>query len=155
MSATFRSPTLLAQRSIAGPGLQPVSPAQPAAEPARAATYLIRLRHFTVPMSIGVYAHEEETRQRVRINVELEVEQPQGGIGDDIDRVPSYEGLVQGLHAMAEGEHVRLIETVAERVLDLALAHPKVLRAVAEVEKLDVFPAAESIGVRFERRREG
>jgi dihydroneopterin aldolase len=106
-------------------------------------------------MSIGVYAHEEERRQRVRISVEMEVDLPAGGIGDDIDRVPSYEGLVQGLQALAEKEHVRLIETVAEHVLDLAMAHPMVLRAVAEVEKLDVFPEAQSIGVRFERNREG
>jgi dihydroneopterin aldolase len=154
MTIAFRSPASLAVRGAAGPGLKPVAPL-PAAEPARPATYLIRLRNFTVPMSIGVYAEEEERRQRVRISVEMEVEQPPGGIGDDIGRVPSYEGLVQGLHTMAEGDHVRLIETVAEHVLDLAMAHPMVLRAVAEVEKLDIFPDAESIGVRFERRREG
>ncbi|WP_342238242.1 dihydroneopterin aldolase [Inquilinus sp. OTU3971] len=151
MSAPNRSPIPLVTRA----GSKPASSAFPAAETARAATYLIRLRQFVVPMSIGVYAHEEERRQRVRISVEMEVELPSGGIGDDIDRVPSYEGLVQGLQALAEKEHVRLIETVAEHVLDLAMAHPMVLRAVAEVEKLDVFPEADSIGVRFERRREG
>ena len=149
MSAPNRSPIPPVTRAGSKPTAFPV------AETARAATYLIRLRHFVVPMSIGVYAHEEQRHQRVRISVEMEVELPPGGIGDDIGRVPSYEGLVQGLQALAEKEHVRLIETVAEHVLDLAMAHPMVLRAVAEVEKLDVFPDAESIGVRFERRREG
>ncbi|MGK9167794.1 dihydroneopterin aldolase [Inquilinus limosus] len=151
MSAPHRSPIPLATRA----GTKPTSSAFPAAEPARPATYLIRLRHFVVPMSIGVYAHEEERHQRVRISVEMEVELPPGGIGDDIGRVPSYEGLVQGLRALAEREHVRLIETVAEHVLDLAMAHPMVVRAVAEIEKLDVFPEAEAVGVRFERQREG
>lgn len=155
MTISVRSPAALATRSVSGPSFKPMSPVLPAAEPARPATYLIRLRNFTVPMSIGVHAHEEGRRQRIRISVEMEVEQPQGGIADDIGRVPSYEGLVQGLHAMAAGGHVRLIETVAERVLDLALAHPMVVRAVAEVEKLYIFPEAESVGVRFERRREG
>ena len=151
MTITFRSPA--AARAVSGP--RPVSPPTPVAEPARARTYLIRLRQLTVPMSIGVYAHEERARQRVRISVEMEVEQPEGGIADDITRVPSYEGLVDGLRAMADAEHVRLIETVAEHVLDLALAHPAVVRATAEIEKLDIFPDAESIGVRFERRRQG
>ncbi|MFE0757744.1 dihydroneopterin aldolase [Inquilinus sp. NPDC058860] len=149
MSAPNRSPIPLVTRA----GSKPTT--FPTAETARAAAYLIRLRHFVVPMSIGVYAHEEERRQRVRISVEMEVELPAGGIGDDIGRIPSYEGLVQGLRALAEKEHVRLIETVAEHVLDLAMAHPMVLRATTEVEKLDVFPEAEAIGVRFERRREG
>lgn len=151
MSAPNRSPIPLVMRA----GSKPASSVSPVAEPARPASYLIRLRHFVVPMSIGVYAHEEVRHQRVRISVEMEVELPAGGIGDEIGRVPSYEGLVEGLQALAEKEHVRLIETVAEHVLDLAMAHPMVLRAVAEVEKLDVFPDAESIGVRFERRREG
>ena len=132
MTSAFRS----------GASLAPAPSCQPGANPARPATYLIRLRDLTVPMSIGVYAHEEEGRQRVRISVEMEVEQPEGGIGDDIHRIPSYEGLVLGLRAMAEGEHVRLLETVAEHVLDLALAHPLVLRAVAGGGMRPALPAS-------------
>jgi dihydroneopterin aldolase len=116
-------------------------------------TYVIRVRNFVAPMSIGVYAHEHERPQRVRINVEMTVALPAGRIDDDIRHVPSYEAVMAGLRRLVAAKHVDLVETLADRILTLALAHPAVQSAGVEVEKLDVFPEAESVGVRFERRR--
>jgi dihydroneopterin aldolase len=115
--------------------------------------YTIRVRDFVLPLEIGVYSEEHGRRQRVRISIELEVAYPKGGIQDDFGRVPSYDTLVAGLRRLAEAGHVKLVETVAERVLDLAFAHAAVRAAMVEVEKLDIVAEADSVGVRFEVRR--
>ena len=89
----------------------------------------------------------------MRISVELEVAYPKGGIQDDFGRVPSYDTLVAGLRRLGDAGHVKLVETLAERVLDLAFSHAAVRAAVVDVEKLEIVAEAESVGVRFEVRR--
>ncbi len=119
----------------------------------RPASYLIRLDRFVLPMEIGVYPHERGRRQRVRISVEMEVAYPAGGIEDQITRIPSYDDLVQGLRRLSQAGHVNLVETLAERVLDLCFAHEAVRTATVDVEKLDVVEEAQSVGVRFRATR--
>ena len=127
------------------------APAGGAADRGEAATYRIRLRNYVAPFRIGAYAHERLQAQRVRINVELELAWT--AAGDDLARVFSYDELLSGIERLREGEHINLIETLADRVAALGMAHPAVRRVRAEVEKLDVFAAAESIGVTVERTR--
>ena len=50
------------------------------------------------------------------------------------------------------GEHINLVETLAEAIADLCLAHRRVIEVRVMIEKLDVEPGA-SVGVEIERRR--
>ncbi len=111
------------------------------------AVYRIFLRDLVVRLSIGVHDHEHRRPQQVRINVELTVSHPGRGFRDEITAVVSYEGLVDGIRSVAADGHIKLIETLAERIGDLCLADPRVVRAEVGVEKLEVFPDAASVGV--------
>jgi dihydroneopterin aldolase len=113
--------------------------------------YRILVRDLVLPCRIGIHPHERTAPQRVRINVEILAERL--GSGDQLRHVLNYEEIVAGVRALTQGEHINLIETLAERIMDLALESPRALGARVSVEKLDVFPEAESVGVVLRRRR--
>ncbi|MEX0696477.1 MAG: dihydroneopterin aldolase [Dongiaceae bacterium] len=119
-----------------------------AAEP----SYGMFVRDLVISCSIGAYPHERLAPQRVRLNVDLNVREA-AAHRDDLGDVVSYDTIVAGIKALVAGRHINLVETLAEEIASLCLDEPRVLSARVRVEKLDVEPAATSVGVEIERRR--
>ena len=118
------------------------------------------LRDLVLSASIGVHPHEHTTRQRIRINVDLAVEDDsarglsRAGVGrDELSRVVDYEKVADSIRALVAAGHVRLVETLAERIAEACLADHRVQLARIRVEKLDIFADATSAGVEIERRQ--
>jgi dihydroneopterin aldolase len=95
----------------------------------------------------------------VRINLDLAVEDP-GASGaappvgaDDLARVVDYEALAARVRGIVGAGHVKLVETLAERIAMACLGHDHVKKVKVTVEKLDVFADAASAGVAVERIR--
>jgi dihydroneopterin aldolase len=132
---------------------------QPIASSARAVRHMF-LRDMVLNTRIGVHPHEHTAPQRVRINLDLAVEddgaQPlsRQAVGrDELARVVDYEKLADCVRAIAATGHVRLVETLAERIAEACLADRRVHLARVRVEKLDIFADATSAGVEIERRQ--
>lgn len=131
--------------------------AQPIASSARALRHMF-LRDMVLTASIGVHPHEHAAPQRVRINVDLGVEddgarslsrQPVGR--DELARVVDYERLAEQVRGIVAAGHVRLVETLAERIAEMCLADARIRRALVRVEKLDVYADVASVGIEIER----
>lgn len=119
--------------------------------PAKDSLYRICVRDLVLSCSIGVHDHEKRGPQRVRVNAELLVE---GRVGhDEFRHVVNYEAVVDGIRALTDGRHINLVETLADRILELCFADERVVAAEVRIEKLDVYPEAESIGIVMKRRR--
>ena len=115
-------------------------------------SYRVFVRDLVVPCSIGIYPREKGLRRRVRVNAELVVAGAISG-KDDFAEAVNYETVVAGIKAIAEAGHINLVETLADRVATLCLTDRRVSAVRIVVEKLDVYPEAESVGVTLERRR--
>ncbi len=89
---------------------------------------------------------------RLRIGVEIGMKGEAPG-RDEIGAVFNYEAIVEGIKRIASGGHINLVETFADRVAKLCLADRRVAGVRVSVEKLDVYPEMESVGVVIERRR--
>ena len=100
---------------------------------------------------IGAYDHEQGAAQPVRIDIELEVTEPADPAGDRLEDVVCYNRLTQGVKAILAEGHIKLVETVAERVADLALSHPMVLAARVRIEKPNAIAEAAAAGVEIKR----
>jgi dihydroneopterin aldolase len=123
-------------------------------EPSPAGQGLTRVfvRDLVLPASVGIYDHEKQKPQRVRFNIELLVRLPESGPDDAEPRqIVSYELVVKRIKKLLAAGHVNLVETLAERVADLALKDRRVAAARVRVEKLDVYQGA-AVGVEIERR---
>ncbi len=114
---------------------------------AEARTLLVR--GLELDCLIGVHPHERNRRQRVRIDVELQVRPIRHH--DDPDRILSYEDVVAAVRRLAAGGHVRLVETLADRVAACCLDFEDVLGVEVTVIKPDVLPGSAALGVRVRR----
>lgn len=120
------------------------------------------LRDLVMHADIGVYAQEHGTPQRIRLNVDLAViddgADPKSAppVGrDELIRVVDYAAVVKQVRGIVSAGHVKLVETLAERIAEACLTDPRVLLARVRVEKLDILPDGASAGVEVERSQRG
>ena len=117
------------------------------------------LRDMVLAARIGVHPHEQRGPQRVRLNIALAVDDP-GARGDgpaegadDLARVVDYQAVAEAVRRIVGAGHVRLAETLAERIASACLDDKRVKKVCVTVEKLDVFADAAGAGVVVERVR--
>ena len=122
-----------------------------AASPAADPRDRISLRDHVVGVDIGAFQRERGAEQRVRFNIAVEVRPHSVPLGDDVDRILSYEVLVDAIAFELAAERLNLLETLAERVAERILAEPRAMRVFVRVEKLDIGPYA--LGVEIVRSR--
>ena len=111
----------------------------------------ISLRDHVVETEIGAFQPERGRTQRLNFNVVVEV-RPAHDVGDDVDRILSYDKITEAIAAELERERLNLLETLAERVAGRILAAPQALRTFVRIEKLDLGPGA--LGVEIVRRKD-
>src|SRR5262249_17627028 len=105
-------------------------------------------------LSFFIGEHEKQAKQEVSITVYMFVADLGAPTSDDIGDHVSYSDLVDKLkQRSASKRHVNLVETLAEEVVSLALADPRVLSAVVDVRKTEIVPQAKGVGVIVHRRR--
>lgn len=118
------------------------------------------LHDLLLDAAIGVYAHEQGRQQRIRVSVDLGViddgarglsRSPVGR--DELARVVDYAVVAQKVRDIVAAGHVRLVETLAERIAEACLEDERVQLARVRVEKLDVMPDGATAGIEVERRR--
>ena len=117
--------------------------------------YIVLVRDLVLMCSIGVRRHERERLQRIRVSVELTATRAAAFPGEDRRRVINYEKTIAAIRNIAESGHIDLCEGFGQRICDVCFLDPRVAHVRATVEKLDVFPEAESVGAIIERIRPG
>ncbi|MBI3367630.1 MAG: dihydroneopterin aldolase [Burkholderiales bacterium] len=105
------------------------------------------LRDYAVWINIGVHDFEKKGEQRVLINVDLYVPLAQSTpTRDQLDEVLDYDFIRRTVSERVSRGHVHLQETLADDVLKLMLAHPRVRAARVATEKPDVYPDCDAVG---------
>jgi 7,8-dihydroneopterin aldolase/epimerase/oxygenase len=106
------------------------------------------LRDYEVRINIGVHEFEKRGEQRVLINVDLFVplalSTPHA---DQLGEVLDYDFIRSSIAERVSRGHIHLQETLADDVLGLMLAHPRVRAARVSTEKPDVYPDCDAVGV--------
>jgi 7,8-dihydroneopterin aldolase/epimerase/oxygenase len=113
------------------------------------------LKDMVLHANIGIYPHEQGVTQRIRVDISFGVaDEPGLTVGrDDLSRTVSYERIVLMVRRIIADGHVRLVETLAERIAVGVLADDRVIVVRVRVEKLDIFDDLDAVGVEIERRR--
>ncbi|HWF64620.1 MAG TPA: dihydroneopterin aldolase [Rhizomicrobium sp.] len=110
------------------------------------------IRNLELPAHIGVYRQEEGRTQKVRINLDLataDITDAQ----DRLENVVDYHVIEKRIRAILAEGHVRLAETLAERIAAACFEDNRVRTVRVRVEKLEALTSAESVGIEIERTR--
>jgi dihydroneopterin aldolase len=106
------------------------------------------LRDYEVRINIGVHEFEKRGEQRVLINVDLYIPLSLSTpLEDELHEVVDYDFIRRTVTERVVQGHIHLQETLADDVLKLMLAHPRVKAARVSTEKPDVYPDCEAVGV--------
>jgi dihydroneopterin aldolase len=114
--------------------------------------FLVFVKDLTLDAVIGIHAHEHAAPQPIRINIELEVMLP-AEIADAYENVLGYDVVARRAEAIVASGHVKLVETLAERIAAACLDDKRVQVARVRIEKLKAVARTASVGVAIERRR--
>jgi 7,8-dihydroneopterin aldolase/epimerase/oxygenase len=110
------------------------------------------IRNLELPAHIGVYRQEEGRTQKVRINLDLATDEL-ADAQDMLENVVDYHMIEKRIRAIIAEGHVRLAETLAERIAAACFEDTRVRTVRVRVEKLEALTAAESVGIEIERSR--
>ncbi len=100
---------------------------------------------------IGCYDHEQGVCQPVIIDFEVEVTPPAAPQADQLEDVMCYDRLIQGIKRIIDEGHIKLVETLAERIADLAISHPLAITVTVRVSKPNAIEEAITTGVEVKR----
>lgn len=95
----------------------------------------IVLTGLTVFGRHGVYEHERENGQEFTVDLRLRMPLDQAAASDDVADTVHYGELAEKVAAVVAGEPVNLIETLAERIADVALSDARVRTVTVTVHK--------------------
>ncbi len=111
------------------------------------------VRDLRLDAHIGVYRHEEDAPQPIIVNVDLTVTEGETHLNDSLANVVCYERVVNDIKQLVDEGHVKLVETLAERIAEQCFSDERVLAARVRIEKLDAIAEARSVGIEIERLR--
>lgn len=95
----------------------------------------IRLTGLRARGHHGVFEHERRDGQEFVIDVTVRLPLGPAADGDDLERTVHYGELAERVVAAVERDPVDLIETLAERVAEIALSFPAAREVVVTVHK--------------------
>jgi dihydroneopterin aldolase len=95
----------------------------------------IRLQGIRARGRHGWFDWEREQGQEFVVDVELSVDTAPAARSDDLADTVDYGGLAGAVVAIVEGEPVRLVETLAQRIADECLRDGRVAAVTVTVHK--------------------
>lgn len=113
----------------------------------------ISVRNYLREVEIGAFQAERGVTQRIRFNVVLEVSHTTAAQSDDVDKVISYDSIIEAIELQLSTERINLLETLAERIAERCLEDARVIRAFVRIEKLDRIPG--TLGIEIVRAQSG
>ncbi len=113
----------------------------------------VLVRDLEVMASIGVFEVEHRYEQRIVVNLDVRVRDDYDGVSERIGDVVDYAGLVDAVERVVASRHFKLVETLAERIAEDALADARVLSITVRIEKPDILPSCKAVGIEIERSR--
>ena len=107
---------------------------------------LSRLDQLILPFQVGILPKEQGLSQRLRFNVRV-ASKEMGRVGENLQLSFDYRMIVETLEILSKSRHILLLEEIAEELAGVVLSHPLGLGLWVRIEKLDLLPHAESIGI--------
>ncbi len=108
----------------------------------------IILNKLRVQASIGILPHELTSRQPLLISCEVRMhDAPLLPAADDVRHVLDYRRVRQIAIDAVEAGHINMLESLAGHVCEKILALPGVTAASVRVDKPNIFPDCDGVGV--------
>jgi D-erythro-7,8-dihydroneopterin triphosphate epimerase len=114
----------------------------------------IFIRDLALRCIIGIYPEERREKQDVVINVVMHADLSKAGRSDDLADTVDYKAIKKAILKLVDGSGFQLIESLAERIADIALSNDKVQQVVVTIDKPGALRFAKASAVEITRKKE-
>jgi D-erythro-7,8-dihydroneopterin triphosphate epimerase len=108
---------------------------------------VVKIKKLFLRAFVGYNDHEVGKLQDLIINIEMEYDSSNCRFSDSPSEAMDYKSITKNIIGVVENQTFKLIETVAQKVLDVIMKEEKVIRATVEVDKLHALRFADSVSV--------
>jgi FolB domain-containing protein len=108
---------------------------------------IIRIRNLRLHGIVGALPHERHVPQPIIVNAELHCTNVTGGITDELPDTVDYAALCDDFARVVAEHPDQLLESLANRLLRIAVADERVVRARLAVAKPQAIANAETVEV--------
>jgi FolB domain-containing protein len=113
----------------------------------------ILIKDLLLRCIIGTNDSERKEKQDVLINIELSLDLSEAARKDDLAETVNYKEITKEIIQMVENSRFYLVETLAERLAQVCLKHPKIRGVRVSVEKPAALRFARSVGAEITREK--
>ena len=93
----------------------------------------ISVRDYIIKAEIGAFQSERGKKQRLRISVVLEVQLNDNKKYDDVDKIISYDTIIEAINKQLSIERINLLETFSEKIASEVLTDFRAKRVFVRV----------------------
>jgi dihydroneopterin aldolase len=111
------------------------------------------LREVETEAHVGLHPWERHRERPTRLLVSVEMLARRSGRADRGEGILDYDPIRDALRGWRDRPHTDLLETLAEDLLEVCFANPRVEVATVTILKPDIFNEAAAAGVEIRRAR--
>ena len=113
----------------------------------------IYIRNLALRCIIGVFPEERRAKQDVIINIVMTCDFGDAATTDRLEDTVDYKSINKEIIQLVEQSEYNLIESMAEHIATVCLAHGSVWGVTVSVDKPGALRFAESVAVEVTRKR--
>ena len=113
----------------------------------------IIIRNLRAQGIVGINPEERVNKQTILLNITLYTDTRRAAVSDDIADAINYHSVALRMIEYIENSAHFLVEKLAHELVQLILTEFGVSRVILRLEKPDILPFAQSVGVEIDRSR--
>lgn len=112
---------------------------------------IVFIEDLRIETIIGIYDWEREVKQTIALDVEMAADNTKPASSEIIDDALNYKAVAKRLIAFTEESQFQLVETLAERLVEIIMHEFNVPWCRLKLSKLGAVTGSRSVGVIIER----
>ena len=112
---------------------------------------IVFIEDLRIDTIIGIYDWEREVKQTIALDIEMAADNTKPASTENIDDALNYKAVSKRMIAFTEESKFQLVETLAERLVEIILNEFDVPWCRLKLSKLGAVTGSKSVGVIIER----
>ncbi len=112
---------------------------------------IVFIEDLRIETIIGIYDWEREIKQTIALDIEMAADNTKPASTESIDDALNYKAVSKRMIAFTEESQFQLVETLAERLVEIIIAEFHVPWCRLKLSKLGAVTGSKAVGVIIER----
>lgn len=114
---------------------------------------IIKIKNLRIKTIIGIYDWEQNFEREIIINANIFTNYNNSLVTDEIEDTIDYDKIVSDIKTLTKEKKFKLIEKLAQEVMNLIMRNKKVKKCQLEIDKVGAVEGLESFAILIEEEK--